>query len=361
MLIDRHIGMDNEDGRGVMADQFCRELLFLDTLNKKCIDIWINSPGGTISDGEQIYGTILKTKTKVNTHNVGMAASIAGAIYLAGRSRFMCDYAKFMMHPVSGGDYESRIAFENSVVKMLSSRSDMTEEQVRALMQKTTWLNAEDCKAMGICTEIELSNDFNRMRQVSNVSDARELYNSYKSMVNNAIKTKTKKTMNKIANKFNIDANDSDFESKVMSKVEEIEAQNKIASDKVAEAEKALNKAKADYDSLKADYDKLKNDADAEAKAKAEKEAEELKNKSTELVNSLVKLGKIENKAELIEKFVNKASASKEAFEDVKETFDAIPAKVKGANMTNMLDTTPRSYTAQDINNAMDKKRKQIK
>lgn len=361
MLIDRHIGMDIEDGRGVMADQFCRELLFLDTLNKKCIDIWINSPGGTISDGEQIYGTILKTKTKVNTHNVGMAASIAGAIYLAGRSRFMFDYAKFMMHPVSGGDYESRIAFENSVVKMLSSRSDITEEQVRALMQKTTWLNAEDCKAMGICTEIELSNDFNRMRQVSNVSDARELYNSYKSIVNNAIKTKTKKTMNKIANKFNIDANDSDFESKVMSKVEEIEAQNKIASDKVAEAEKALNKAKADYDSLKADYDKLKNEAEAEATAKAEKEAEELKNKSSELVNSLVKLGKIENKAELIEKFVNKASASKEAFEDVKETFEAIPAKVKGANMTNMLDTTPRSYTAQDINNAMDKKRKQIK
>ena len=51
LLIDGHIGFDEEDGQGVDGGQVLRELLYLDTLNKKRIQVWINSPGGVVMDG----------------------------------------------------------------------------------------------------------------------------------------------------------------------------------------------------------------------------------------------------------------------------------------------------------------------
>lgn len=47
MLIDAHIGMDEVNGEGIMGAQFVREIMFLDTLNKKSIQIWICTPGGS--------------------------------------------------------------------------------------------------------------------------------------------------------------------------------------------------------------------------------------------------------------------------------------------------------------------------
>src|SRR5690348_5015887 len=88
MLINTHIGFDEAEGFGVMGDAFQRELLQLDALcienNKGPIQVWINSPGGIVTDGMSIYSAILKSTTKVDTYCVGMAASIAGVIFQAG-------------------------------------------------------------------------------------------------------------------------------------------------------------------------------------------------------------------------------------------------------------------------------------
>jgi ATP-dependent Clp protease protease subunit len=62
-------------------------------MDKKRIQVWINSPGGDVDDGYNIYNAMLKTKTKVDTHCYGMAASMAGAIFQAGHRRTMADYA----------------------------------------------------------------------------------------------------------------------------------------------------------------------------------------------------------------------------------------------------------------------------
>ena len=102
MLINTHIGFDEENGQGIDGAQFQRELLYLDGLGKKRIQVWINSIGGVVMDGYNIASAILKTKTPVDTYNVGMSASIAGVIFMCGRNRIMLDYAQFMMHPASG-------------------------------------------------------------------------------------------------------------------------------------------------------------------------------------------------------------------------------------------------------------------
>ena len=87
MLINKHIGYDQEEGPGIDGAIFQQELLQLDNLGKKRIQVWINSPGGLVSDGYSIYTSILKSKTPVDTYAFGSVASIAAVIFQAGRRR----------------------------------------------------------------------------------------------------------------------------------------------------------------------------------------------------------------------------------------------------------------------------------
>lgn len=319
MLIDRHIGYDKEDGYGIMGDAFSRELLYLDTLGKSKIQVWINSVGGSVSDGEQIISTILKTKTKVDTHNIGMAASIAGAIFLSGRDRYMMDYAKFMMHPVSGGDLKMRAAFEESVVKMLSGRINVEESEVRAMMNQTTWLNAEQCEAIGMC-KVESSAEYNRKpRKPLDVSNIAEAYAECKYVVNsllNDLKPKNKQ-MNKVTNKLGLVDNAN--EESILNAIATIENRAKVAE----EALNTLNGEKTALQGKLADLEAYKNKIESEAKAKAE--AEEAANKAAHAqkvkntVADYVKAGKIENKAEVIEAEEALASVNLEAYVKVKD------------------------------------------
>lgn len=186
MCLFGDIGKD-ESGEGIDVDAFCRELMFLDSAEpkKEVIDIWINSGGGSVVLGMQLFNTILKTKTKVDTHNVGMAASIAGPIFLAGRNRYMMDNAVFMMHPVSGGDEKSREVFESSVNTMLASRSFLTPEKISKMMADTTWLDAYECESVyGLC-EVEYANGKNNPRKRPDTAAPKELWKAYQNSINN--------------------------------------------------------------------------------------------------------------------------------------------------------------------------------
>ena len=91
MLINSHIGFDPEDGMGVDGAQFQRELLELDSMGKKRIQVWINSPGGNVMDGYNIFSAICDSKTPVDTYAKGVVASIAscGASKMATPCRCM--------------------------------------------------------------------------------------------------------------------------------------------------------------------------------------------------------------------------------------------------------------------------------
>lgn len=308
MLVNKHIGNDSESGEGIMGDQFTRELMFLDGLGKKSIQVWINSGGGVVTDGEQIAHAILNSKTPVDTVNTGTVASIAGPIFAAGRNRLMIDYSKLMMHPVSGGDEKSTKAFEQTIRTMLSSRSYLSEDQVKRLMNRTTWMNPQECLDLGICTGIIYSNGVNTNKD-------------YNKIVNKLIP----KTMNKITNKLGLDENST--EEVVLAKIEAMEVENKSKFDKYCDELAASKLAKEDADSkyneLKAKFDTM----ESEAKAKA---ADVLSNEAEVEINEAVKLGKIENKAEAIDKMKATYIANPTA---TKEILNAIPAKVAGAKL----------------------------
>jgi len=321
MLIDSHIGFDEEDGEGIMGDKFSRELMFLDTLNKKKIQIWINSPGGVVTDGQQIFGTILKTKTKIDTYCIGIAASIAFPLLLAGREVFMMDYAKGMVHPVSGGDSKTRAALEDSVVKMLTNRSNISEELIKQLMARTTWIGAKECENLGLC-KVEDSGSLNIPRVASND------WKDYKKVTNKLVENikPIKNDMKNVNNKLGLvdEANEA-------SRIQAIDALiNKVsnAEDKVSNLKKALDEAEAKYNALKEEHDKVSNEMKVAAEASAKVANEEKEKKAKDLVSNAVKVGKIQNKAEVI---TNLEKQAVENFDAVKDLLDAMGANKPGA------------------------------
>lgn len=163
LLLNKHIGYDEVDGMGIDGAKFQRELLELDGMGKKAIEVWINSPGGVVMDGYSIFNAILKSNTPVDTFNTGIAASIAGVIFMAGRKRVMADYASLMMHNPHGTDDKKQLgAMQQSIATMLSSRSALNSVEVSYLMEKTSWLNAAECFSKGFCTSIEATSAANK-------------------------------------------------------------------------------------------------------------------------------------------------------------------------------------------------------
>lgn len=333
MLIDSHIGWDDEDGQGINGAEFCRELLFLDTLNKSKIDIWINSPGGKVSDADAIISAILKSKTKVDTHNIGIAASCAGPIFLAGRKRYMMPHAKFMMHPVAGGDLKTRQAFENSTVIALSNRIPVNETDIRRMMNETTWLDAEQCETMGMCVKDNSASLNKPYGKTFDPVNYLQSYKDFKSIVNKLVENKKPITnkMKNVTNKLklvegaNEDAIMASIDAienratKAESKLQALETENKAKVDELANVTNELTEAKNKLAKIEAE-----NKAEIEKTEKA-KEAEKV-TKAKEAVSNFVKLGKIKNDAKIIEAAEKSALHDLEVFNSL---MDAMPVNVK--------------------------------
>ncbi len=354
MLIDKHIGMDEEDGEGIMGDKFCRELMYLDTLGKEAIDIWINSGGGTITDSDQIISAILKSRTKVDTHNIGMCASCAGAIFLAGRNRYMMDYAKFMIHGISGASNDAAgKVFSDGIVTNLTTRSKLDETTARKFMSTETWLNADQCAEYGIAIKEE-SDLFNRPRKpVENNIDA---YKELKSLVNKLKNEKKPQIMsNKVTNRLKLV--DGADESMQLAAIDAIENRATLAESKVASVEVANSTLSTEIEKLKAEKKEL--EAKIEAHENAAKEAEALKNKAekTAMIAEAAKLGKIVNKAEDIAAFTTKVENMKN--EDLKAMLDVIPASVKSAEIViNKFEGNKGAYNVAEINHRLEQQNK---
>lgn len=336
MLINKHIGFNDDEGMGIDGDLFQKELLYLDTLGKKRIQVWINSIGGVVIDGYSIGSTILKTKTPVDTYNVGIAASIAGAIFMCGRNRVMMDFAQFMMHPVSGAmDKKSAKSFEDSISTLLSAKSNMTQEEVSELMSETTWLNADQCLEKGICTEIEKTANVNKKRlSTANIDNFLREANL---ITNKFLNTKNKKSMLKVTNKLGL--NDDANEESILKAIQEIENKAMTAKEKMqAEMDALKEKMDADnkaYDELKAKFEATKDDA--------------CKN----MVTGFAKLGKIANDEAIINKWTALASND---FDGTKELLESLPVN----KVANKIETGPASVREPQVGDYMSEQLKKF-
>lgn len=146
---------------GIGAKEFIAEL---NAIKSPKIDMHINSPGGEVFDGAAIYNAIKRHSAKVTTYIDGIAASIASVIALSGEKVVMAENAIYMLHNPSGmtigtsedmrktADILDKV--RDTMVGAYMTKSGKTQEDVIALLDAETWLDAEEAKAAGFCDEI---------------------------------------------------------------------------------------------------------------------------------------------------------------------------------------------------------------
>lgn len=132
--------------------------------NGKPLNIYINSYGGEVFEGFAIYNIIKRYTGQKTVYIDGIAASIASVIALAGDKLIMNKASMFMIHNASGcciGNAEDMkkviqaLESINEVIKgVYKDKSNLTEEQITEMMNKETFLTAQECLEYGLCDEV---------------------------------------------------------------------------------------------------------------------------------------------------------------------------------------------------------------
>lgn len=148
---------------GITVSDFSKE--FNEIKNSASIEVYINSPGGSLVDGLAIYNILSSVRNKLTTINVGLAASISSIIFLAGETRIGYENSFYMIHNPSaytygGSDDLRRDAdlldqMKRQLVQIYKSYSTLSEEEIEKFMDDETWLNGNDAMKYGFVTEVE--------------------------------------------------------------------------------------------------------------------------------------------------------------------------------------------------------------
>ena len=168
-LKDRIIFL-GEEVNDVTASLIVSQLLFLESEDPgKDIQLYINSPGGSVTAGMAIYDTMQYIKCDVSTICMGMAASM-GAFLLSGGTkgkRFALPNAEIMIHQPSGGAQgqatEIRIVAEHilktkkKLNEILAANTGQPLEVIEADTERDNYMSAEEAKAYGLIDQVIVS------------------------------------------------------------------------------------------------------------------------------------------------------------------------------------------------------------
>jgi ATP-dependent protease ClpP protease subunit len=133
------------------------------------IKLRINSPGGDVFDGIAIYNDLLAYDGKVTVEVVGLAASIASIIAMAGDEIVIADNAMFMIHNAwtiavgnrhDFGETAAVLAkIDDALARTYAARTSTGIRAVKQMMDDETWLTAKEAKDAGFATAIGSSAD----------------------------------------------------------------------------------------------------------------------------------------------------------------------------------------------------------
>src|SRR5210317_2402623 len=141
-------------------------LLYLDALDDKMINFYINSPGGYVTSGFAIYDCMKSLKSDVSTICTGFAASMGSIILSAGTKgkRFIQPHARVMIHQPSGGargpasDIEITakeiILTKELSAQILADNCGQTLEKVMKDFNRDHWMGAKESVQYGIVDKI---------------------------------------------------------------------------------------------------------------------------------------------------------------------------------------------------------------
>ncbi|PRX39515.1 ATP-dependent Clp protease protease subunit [Planifilum fimeticola] len=152
------------DDTDTTAQSFKEDLEALGDI--KMLNVYINSPGGSVFQGQAIYSILKRQKAQVNIHIDGLAASIASVVAMAGDTIFMPKNAMMMVHnpwmlAIGNAQDLRKMAddldkIRESIIEAYLSKagSRLSLEKISELMDNETWLTAQECADYGLCDEV---------------------------------------------------------------------------------------------------------------------------------------------------------------------------------------------------------------
>ena len=166
LLKDRIIFL-GEEVNDVSASLVVAELLFLEAEDPgKDIQLYINSPGGSVTAGMAIYDTMQYIKCDVSTICIGMAASMGSFLLSGGKKgkRYALPNAEIMIHQPLGGAQgqatEIQIAAEHilktrqKLNTILAENTGQSLEKIQADTERDNFMSAQEAKEYGLVDEV---------------------------------------------------------------------------------------------------------------------------------------------------------------------------------------------------------------
>ena len=166
LLNDRIIFL-SEEVNDVTASLVVAQLLYLEAQDPdKDIQLYINSPGGSVSAGMAIYDTMQYIKCDVQTICSGMAASMGAFLLSSGAKgkRIALPNAEIMIHQPAAGtqgkvtdmeiDVEHFLRIKKRMNELLAQNCGKDADQVRLDTERDNWLTAEEAKEYGLIDQI---------------------------------------------------------------------------------------------------------------------------------------------------------------------------------------------------------------
>lgn len=238
-------------GEKVDGDLFAQEMASLDE-GYDLIHLRVNSPGGEVTQGLSIVGTMLAMNTPVHVHVDGVAASMAAVIAVCGDRLYMYDFARLMIHDpyFAGTDeltpkQEKQLARTREALIRILSRRGKDEAEVDRLMAEETWFSAKEAKAAGLCDVIVGS----RQKALMNLAP-----DELRARIDERNQSQTDIEMEKITEKaagiLGIKAEAS--EAEISAAIETLNAAKVAAEQAKVEAEKAKETAEKELNDYKA-------------------------------------------------------------------------------------------------------------
>jgi len=150
-----------------LANIVVAQMLFLEGDDPdKDINLYINSPGGSVSAGLAIYDTMQYIRCEVSTICIGLAASMGAFLLAAGAKgkRKALPNAEIMIHQVSGGaqgqatdiniQAEQILKTKKRLNEILSARTGQSVERVTQDSERDNYMSAEEARAYGLIDEV---------------------------------------------------------------------------------------------------------------------------------------------------------------------------------------------------------------
>jgi ATP-dependent Clp protease protease subunit len=166
LLKDRIVFIDGEIN-DITADLVVAQLLFLDGQDtEKDINLYINSPGGSVTAGLAIYDTIQYVKSDVQTICLGQAASMAALIVACGAAgkRLVLPSSRMLIHqPWGGASGQARdigiqskeiVRLKKMTIDYFALHTGKSPEKIASDMERDFYMSADDSVAYGVADRI---------------------------------------------------------------------------------------------------------------------------------------------------------------------------------------------------------------